>query len=188
MVKIKKKKKKFWYLSFSSLAISLWSTSLFLTTLAQPYLLANFEPHKSLSSYFERKNVFSTLFPNCGNYHWAGSSRGERHLFEVPIYLHQPYGGDTETVSWGWFFFLWNQAPNLKFERKSPMWILYFGSFANHLPLLKYTEGSVTKILEILCIKYTTPSSRPSFSRSGFQDLVGDTGRESWYQENQKHD
>lgn len=58
-----------------------------------------FEPHKSLSSYFERKNVFSTLFPNCGNYHRAGSSRGERHLFEVPIYLHQPYGGDTETVS-----------------------------------------------------------------------------------------
>lgn len=60
MVKIKKKK--FWYLSFSSLVISLWSTSLFLTTLAQPYLFANSEPHKSLSSYFERKNVSPHYF------------------------------------------------------------------------------------------------------------------------------
>ena len=138
MVKIKKKKVlvlKFQLSrNFTLEYISFWQCWL------NHIYLQTFEPHKSLSSYFERKNAFSTLFQNCGNYHWAGSSRGERHLFEVPIYLQPTLWGRHRNSKLGLILLPREPNSNLKFERKSQMWILQFGSFTKQLPLPECTQ------------------------------------------------
>lgn len=127
-----------------------------------------------------RRKMFSPhLFPNCGNYHWAGSSRGERHLFEVTIYLHQPCEG-YRNRKLGQILLPAEQSPKPETWKEIPTvnFILCFlcqSSTSSNM----HTE-SIT-VLEILCIKHTTPSSQPSFPRCGLQDLVWATGRDSHF-------
>lgn len=149
MVKIKKKK--FWYLSFSCLAISLWSTSLSdnagsttftckllnLTNPSLPILRG-----KMLSPHYFKTVVITTEQDHPGE-------KGICLRFQYTS--NQPYGEDTETVSWGWFFFPGNQTQtwNLKGNPKCEFYSLV-PLQSNYL--FQNVHRKCHKVSEIFCI------------------------------------